>query len=434
MRVLWFCNTPSKASEFLSVSSTGGGWMSALQERIEADGSIELGVAFIIEKKMGFRFEYQKTIYYPISTPKPNVFKRLITRYGHILPDNIKDSSLSAILSDFKPDIIHVFGTESGFGKLIALSSKPVVVHLQGIANAILNDWFPGNVSNRSVFRNTSLNELLRGIGAYNEYFLMKKRAEREIITFSRCKYFTGRTDWDHNMVKCLANDALYFHGDEMIREGFWKHRWQYQEKERIILSSTLNPSIYKGFDIILQASKLLKEKFNLNFEWNIYGINKDDTLVKLFEKLTGIKSSQYNIKLHGPVDTETLCLKLKESSMFVHPSYIENSPNSVCEAMLLGVPVLAANVGGVASLVHDGHDGLLFGKGDCFSLAVEISELVKNKNEMIRLGTNAGETARERHCPEKIVEQVKSMYTNLIKQALINEQYDNQYGAYSNR
>jgi glycosyltransferase involved in cell wall biosynthesis len=422
MRVLWFCNTPSKASDFLSASSTGGGWMSALQERIEADASIELGVAFIIEKKLGFKFEYQKTIYYPISAPKPNVLKKLITRYRHILPDNIKDSSLSAILSDFQPDIVHVFGTESGFGKVVSLSPKPAVIHLQGIANAILNDWFPGNISNRSVFRNTSLNELLRGIGAYNEYFLMKKRAKREAVTFSYCKYFIGRTDWDHNMVKCLAKNAIYFHANEMIREGFWEHRWQYQEKERIILSSILNPSIYKGFDIILQASKLLKDKFNLNFEWNIYGIKKDDTLVKLFENLTGIKSSQYNIKLHGPVDTETLCLKLKESSMFVHPSYIENSPNSVCEAMLLGVPVLAANVGGVPSLICSEYDGILFGKGDYFSLAVKIAELVKNKGEMIRLGTNARETARKRHCPERILGQVKTVYSRLLQETLINE------------
>ena len=55
---------------------------------------------------------------------------------------------------------------------------------------------------------------------------------------------------------------------------------------------------------------------------------------------------------------------------LFVCPSAVENSPNSVAEAQLLGVPVAAARTGGIPSVVKHEQSGLLFEKGNSQQLA----------------------------------------------------------------
>ena len=47
------------------------------------------------------------------------------------------------------------------------------------------------------------------------------------------------------------------------------------------------------------------------------------------------------------------------KSHMYLCPSAIENSPNSLGEAMLLGVPCVAADVGGISSIFENGKDGI---------------------------------------------------------------------------
>ncbi len=61
--------------------------------------------------------------------------------------------------------------------------------------------------------------------------------------------------------------------------------------------------------------------------------------------------------KIHflGSLDAEKMKQAYLDANVFVLPSTIENSPNSLGEAMLLGVPCVAADVGGVTDLLHAG-------------------------------------------------------------------------------
>ena len=61
---------------------------------------------------------------------------------------------------------------------------------------------------------------------------------------------------------------------------------------------------------------------------------------------------------------------ELRRAHVFAISSYIENSPNSLCEAMQAGMPCVATYAGGIPSLVEDGRTGLLFPPGDAPLLA----------------------------------------------------------------
>ena len=67
---------------------------------------------------------------------------------------------------------------------------------------------------------------------------------------------------------------------------------------------------------------------------------------------------------------------ELTRSHAFVISSYIENSPNSLAEAMLVGMPCVASFVGGIPSMVDDGRTGLLYPVDDVALLAAQIRQV----------------------------------------------------------
>ena len=107
----------------------------------------------------------------------------------------------------------------------------------------------------------------------------------------------------------------------------------------------------------------------------------------------------------------------MTESSCFVQVSHIENSPNSLCEAMLLGLPIIATYAGGTASLIKDSEEGILIQDGDPYVMAGAIMELMSNKENAIRMANNAHRTACDRHNPQKIVKALLDTYIHIINE-----------------
>ena len=94
---------------------------------------------------------------------------------------------------------------------------------------------------------------------------------------------------------------------------------------------------------------------------------------------------------------------------------YIENSPNAICEAQYLGVPVISTMVGGIASLVRNGKDGKLVAANDPWQLANAIIELVNDPERMRFYSKNTMLFAQNRHNPRNIIEQLLTCYKEIL-------------------
>ena len=97
-------------------------------------------------------------------------------------------------------------------------------------------------------------------------------------------------------------------------------------------------------------------------------------------------------------LDAESMKEQFLRSHVFVCPSALENSPNSVGEAMLLGVPCVAADVGGVHNILVNGGDGLLYPKGSIEGLSEKIIETFEKELITDMYSQNARRHARETH------------------------------------
>lgn len=417
MKVLWFTNTPSFANYLLKDNIVGGGWIVSLEKEIHKEKDVELGIAFLDKTEKEYPKTYKNVVYFPIRSKK-SFFKNIFYKLCHnIENDDYLNKSLS-IIDIFKPDIINIFGTELFYGRIINLTDVPVVIHIQSVLNPYLFNWFPINYNQIKVFTKTNIFNLLKGSGLFHDYYRFKKQASREIEFYANCNYFLGRTDWDNKMTHLLSPKAKYFHIDEILREDFYHEQWEIKkQREYIVVSSTINPNIYKGLEIIFETARILEKFTSIKVKWNIFGVNKRDEIFHLFKNKLDVSLNRVELVFMGKLSPNELKKELLNSDIFVHPSHIDNSPNSICEAMLLGLPVISSFVGGIPSIIEHSIDGVLINSYDPFQLASEIMHLANDKDKQKAFSQNARKRAYERHNPQKIAKELLDVYNSILNE-----------------
>lgn len=415
MRVLWLTQTPAGASELLNFRRPGCGWISSLQDRLTQDTSLQLGICFFHEHP-DFKIQEDRVTYYPVDFKYSGTIGKIYQRLSTPLYDSNPKAVMQAI-EDFKPDVIHLFGTETGMGEIIEKVDIPVLIHIQGLINPYAYAWYPKGVSKWDVLFYSSMKSVLFRTSLYFEHIFFKKRARREKDIIKNGKYFFGRTHWDRNIVNIYNSDSEYIHCEEMLRPTFYSKRWHKPvDNQELILVTTINPYPYKGLEIIYEAAKILTQNARFKFTWNIIGIGKDHEITKLTEKLTRGSFKNVHVNFLGPLTEDRMIDVLLDANIYIHPSHIDNSPNSICEAMLLGMPVIAGDVGGISTIVNHEVSGVLYNSHDPYDLVGRIIEYWQNPSQLLKIGESAKAQATKRHDPSSILETVISSYQQVIQ------------------
>ena len=107
----------------------------------------------------------------------------------------------------------------------------------------------------------------------------------------------------------------------------------------------------------------------------------------------------------------------LCQSTFYVHTAYIDNSPNSICEAQYLGLPVISTHVGGIETLLENGQNGILVPANDPWRMAYEIINLSQNDDLILEYSSRSMACARNRHNPQKILSDLIKSYKDIIYQ-----------------
>lgn len=411
MRVLFF--------SYLSYDNKnykGGGWVNSLISVLSESSNYDVGIAYLTFQKNACKFKRNGVEYFPIYA-KTNAFKKLLVHALKKLKNIRADVIVDTIVSDFKPDIVQLFGIETPFGSILTnVKNVPVVVHIQGICTACVEKFYPIGMSPIKIWWNSSIQDKLFFMTANDIFARYTKRAKLEQSYFKNYKYYLGRTNWDLSVSRLLSPNSHYFTCDEMLRPEFYSNKWKFEKKNKIVLSSIMNGDIYKGLDTILKAARLLK-KSELDFEWNIYGITDKFSLKRVFENMLHLTFSDNHVYFRGKKDADELVECLIQSTFYIHPSHIDNSPNSLCEAMILGVPCVATYVGGIPSLLENRRNGFLVQDSGAFEIAFVILDNYNKKSLLEFLSENARKDAMYRHSREHILTQLEGAYHKIIKE-----------------
>ncbi len=416
MRVLWLSMNDGLLCHLDGTGYHGIGWISSLQSLVEQT-DVTLALAYVSKSDQDVR-TVGRTEYYPIYQKPRNRFQKLREYYGgyrHIDRERYVPQ-IQAVIGQFRPDVIHLFGIDSDFATILGRTDLPVIVHYQGILGPISNTFFPSGISKLSFLFPPTIREWLLRNGTRYAYDIMRVRSRQEEQLFKSARYFMGRTRWDEEISKLLSPDSIYYTVNEVLRPAFYEHagEWHHFDGEFTIVS-TLSETTYKGLDLVLKTADLMHRQLDMPFRWKVVGITPDSKFVRHFERALDITGSAVGVTYEGIKSEPDLVTELLNSHVYVHTSYIENSSNSICEAQLLGVPVVATRVGGTDSLIEDGKSGLLIPANGVYELAVRLKRLASDTAMTETIGKTGYEIALERHNPTKITDALMDTYRNVL-------------------
>lgn len=325
--------------------------------------------------------DYHAIKFIYIKTPKLKL--DFITLYQ--LRINRVRKYLKKIINDY--DLLHMHGTEHQYEAMADGLNIPKVISIQGIMQEYIK-YIPR--SNYKQFLEWNLS-------AYYETKYLKKNYN-----------YSCRTHWDSSYIKSKNSKAKIYMIWEMIREEFFYDNFSLK-KENILFVGGKNP--IKGLKELLHAYNNSLQTLGLKLI--ILGNCSVDDIQKLIESQNLENINLANIDCRGMQNSKGMIKAYKESFCLVHPTYIDNSPNSICEAQLSGVPVIATKVGGVASLIKNKENGLLINR-DSSDIERAVKLLLDDNELRDTISLNSRQIARERHNPKNILDQTLFMYNEI--------------------
>lgn len=340
------------------------------------------------------------------------------------------DALFSGVIKTEKPDVIVIFGTEHPCSlSSVKLCEKAgvldrTVVFAQGLACVCAKHYHEG-VPEKAV-RHWTLRDILRRENIRTEQKRLEKRAddERELIMTAR--HFIGRTTMDRSIIQGLNPDAAYYKCNDILRAGFYEGCWRYDvcEKHRLFISQYYYP--LKGFHILLEAAAQLKKQYP-DLMIAAAGYNpirgsvtknetKDSSYIRYIKKLIRGYGLENHIELLGELDEQGMKEQYLKANVYVLPSTIENSPNSLAEAMMLGVPCVASDVGGVSDFAVHREEAYLYPSSASYLLAYYIDRLFSDPADDARIGKNARIRAKAEYDRETNAQHLEAIFKTISK------------------
>jgi len=421
MRILWITNqaTPLIASKIGINIGHGGGWLVELSRQLSANHDIELCIAFPISKSKKLLKGIVDNIHY-YAVP----FKKDKTKFH-----SSDVGKFEAIIREFQPDIIHIWGTEYIHSYCAMLACKNfnllenTVVSIQGLVS-IYEKHFYGFIEKKHVNKFT-IKELIKRNNLVKQKKDFVKRGKYEIETLRMARHVIGRTDWDKACSTQINPHVRYHFCNETLRKQFYNKKWDLEKCERhsIFVSQSQYP--IKGLHIVLEALPTILERYpdtvvyttgKNRLDRSIKSILKEGTYDKYLKSLIRKYSLENHIVFLGDLNENEMCDRFCKSHVLVSASSIENSPNSVGEAMLLGVPVVASDVGGVKNMLTHGEEGYVYQADAPYMLAYYVCRIFEDDKIALKFSRNARKHAQKTHDRKENLANLLMIYREIGK------------------
>ena len=426
MRVLWLCNImlPFIAKSLGQKIVVKEGWLSGLASKLMVNqerNDITLAICFPASENLNM-VKGDTSLFVK---NKAQGIEYYIFREDTLHPENYDaglEESLGAIIRDFEPDLVHIFGTE--YPHTLACVKafdhpERTLIGIQGLCSAIAEVYMadlPYSVQKKKTFR-----DILKKDGLFDQQAKFAKRGEYEKEALALVGHVTGRTDFDREMTKKFAPNAKYHFMNETLRSDFYHDTWSIDRIERYSLFLSQGNYPIKGLHYVIDILPEIIEEFEETVVYVAGDVITANDSIKDKIKISGygkfllsqIKKNklQDHVRFVGRLQSDRMCARFLKTHVFLCPSAIENSPNSVGEAMLLGVPVVSADVGGVHNLVDDGRDGILYPKDKPKRLKDSILRIFEDDKLAVLLSSNAKAHALRTHDPDTNYRRLLDIY-----------------------
>lgn len=136
----------------------------------------------------------------------------------------------------------------------------------------------------------------------------------------------------------------------------------------------------------------------------------------EMIEELCRKATEEHGVQFPGLITGDTKLHYFKTASIFILPSYNENLPVSILEAMAMGLPVVSTPIAGVPEMMQDGINGFLIEPGDHEALADRIIKLMQDDDLRREIGERNVKNIQKNFHPRIFAQNVSQLYEDVLK------------------
>ncbi len=412
MKLLWLCNMiPGAVKQHITGKAGNGLWVDHVLQDLREQEDLTIRV-YCPGKEENQGDLDGRCSYRTFRTKLPHQY----------LPE--LENWFGQELKAFQPDVIHVWGTEYAHTLSMVNAAQNaglvdrLVVSIQGLCSVYAGHYAEGLPE--SVQKTVTFRDLIRWDNIRQQQKTFGRRGRLEIAALKKVRHVIGRTAWDQACTHQVQPDAAYHFCNETLRGMFYEGQWNYQscKKHRIFASSCVYP--VKGFHYLLKAlAEVVRDYPDATLA--VPGRNymtvsplRRNGYQKYLADLTRHYGLEDKIEFLGSLDGEGMKRAYLEANVFVLPSTIENSPNSLGEAMLLGLPCVAADVGGVTTMMTHQKEGFVYPSSAPYLLAHHIGQVFALEEQAAAMGQAARAHARKTHDPQTNLQNLLEIYREI--------------------
>lgn len=371
-----------------------GTWMHAMAHELLNTGRVELYNITQTTTNNPKREDYFSINQWAIPANKLN-------RKG--LPSKSIVKYIQQVVSEIKPDIIHVWGTENYWGLLTArkLITGRVLLEIQGLKYETKRYFYAG-LTIQELISTLGIREFLKpsdSVFSMRRSFKDWGKLEKEIIR--NHNLITTQSNWVRNHVREINGSATLFKTKMVLRDEFiHAKRWSLDDCFPFTVFTTFSSIVsYKGLHVLIKAIGVLKKEFP-NIKLTIAGSTGRKGILeygyfKWIKRAILKLNIPENIHWVGALNASEIVDYLQKSNVSVVPSFIESYCMALDEALHVGTPTAASFAGAMPELGIHKETVYYYQSNDHIMLADAIRSFFIDKDFAEKVSINAYNSKR---------------------------------------
>ena len=371
-----------------------GTWMHAMAHELLNTGRVELYNITQTTTNNPKREDYFSINQWAIPANKLN-------RKG--LPSKSIVKYIQQVVSEIKPDIIHVWGTENYWGLLTArkLITGRVLLEIQGLKYETKRYFYAG-LTIQELISTLGIREILKpsdSVFSMRRSFKDWGKLEKEIIR--NHNLITTQSNWVRSHVREINGSATLFKTKMVLRDEFiHTKRWSLDDCFPFTVFTTFSSIVsYKGLHVLIKAIGVLKKEFP-NIKLTIAGSTGRKGILeygyfKWIKRAILKLNIPENIHWVGALNASEIVDYLQKSNVAVVPSFIESYCMALDEALHVGTPTAASFAGAMPELGVHKETVYYYQSNDHIMLADAIRSFFIDKDFAEKVSINAYNSKR---------------------------------------
>lgn len=418
-KILWIVNSAlGPLGEKIYGRREQGAWMDALLNDFRNHKEYILLVATTAAVDKTISIEENEVVYYALPSTPPNIYDE---------NKKVNIESWKELIDRERPELIQIWGTEFTHG-LCALRSSPqvpAVIYMQGYLGSIARYYFAG-LSFEDIITNITFRDVIKRDSIFQQQKKYEKSKFKEKELLELAGNIISENKWCETNIKAIVPRIKNYVCPLSINRIFSEYKWDIEKAEIHSVVCTASGYPLKGLHMVLRAIALLKDAYpdiklyvpgtkmvsEPNIEWQLRKRGYTKYIERLIKKL----NIADNIIWTGELSQEELAQLYKKARVFVLSSSIENHSSSLKEAMMVGVPSIASEVGGIPEYINNMEDAILYRFEEYDIMAFYIRQVFEDNELAKKLSENGRKKMIELHNDAQIYGTIAQIYDDILK------------------